>query len=41
MRERAALHDGELHAGPAGGGGWAVEAVLRPRAGEAATAVPA
>jgi signal transduction histidine kinase len=41
MRERAALHHGVLHAGPAGGGGWAVEAVLRPRAGEASTAVPA
>jgi signal transduction histidine kinase len=41
MRERAALHHGVLHAGPAGGGGWAVEAVLRPRAGEASRAVPA
>jgi signal transduction histidine kinase len=39
MRERAALHHGVLHAGPAGGGGWAVEAVLRPRAGEASRAV--
>ena len=30
MRERAALHDGALHAGPADGGGWLVEATLRP-----------
>jgi len=41
MRERAALHHGALHAGPADGGGWAVEAVLRPRAGEASRPVPA
>ena len=41
MRERAALHHGALHAGPADGGGWAVEAVLRPPAGEASRAVPA
>ena len=32
MRERAALHHGALHAGPADGGGWLVEATLRPRA---------
>ena len=32
MRERAALHRGALRAGPAGGGGWLVEATLRPRA---------
>jgi signal transduction histidine kinase len=31
MRERAALHRGALYAGPAGGGGWLVEATLRPR----------
>ena len=30
MRERAALHHGALYAGPAGGGGWLVEATLRP-----------
>jgi signal transduction histidine kinase len=30
MRERAALHRGALHAGPAGDGGWVVEATLRP-----------
>jgi len=38
MRERVALHDGTLFAGPApgGGGGWLVEAILRtatPRPG--------
>jgi signal transduction histidine kinase len=32
MRERAALHHGVLYAGPAGGGGWLVEATLRPKA---------
>ena len=31
MRERAALHRGALRAGPADGGGWLVEATLRPR----------
>jgi len=31
MRERAALHRGALHAGPADGGGWLVQATLRPR----------
>jgi signal transduction histidine kinase len=36
MRERAALHDGSLMAGPAPGGGWAVVAELRPGAGTAA-----
>jgi signal transduction histidine kinase len=30
MRERAALHQGTLSAGPAAGGGWLVSAVLRP-----------
>jgi signal transduction histidine kinase len=30
MRERAALHDGTLLAGPAPDGGWLVSAVLRP-----------
>ena len=35
MRERAALHHGALHAGPADDGGWLVEATLRP-----GTAVP-
>jgi hypothetical protein len=29
MRERAALHRGALRAGPAPGGGWLVEAILR------------
>jgi len=29
MRERAALHNGSLSAGPAPGGGWLVSAVLR------------
>jgi signal transduction histidine kinase len=36
MRERVALHDGALSAGPAPGGGWLVEAMLRtpaPRPG--------
>ena len=32
MRERAALHRGALYAGPADGGGWLVEAILRPKA---------
>ena len=32
MRERAALHHGALHAGPADDGGWLVEATLRPGA---------
>jgi signal transduction histidine kinase len=32
MRERAALHRGRLRAGPADGGGWLVEATLRPKA---------
>ena len=32
MRERAALHRGALHAGPADDGGWLVEATLRPKA---------
>ena len=31
MRERAALHDGTVFAGPAPGGGWLVSATLRPR----------
>jgi len=31
MRERAALHRGALHAGPVDGGGWLVEATLRPK----------
>jgi signal transduction histidine kinase len=31
MRERAALHHGALHAGPADDGGWLVEATLRPK----------
>jgi signal transduction histidine kinase len=31
MRERAALHSGALRAGPVAGGGWLVEAILRPR----------
>jgi signal transduction histidine kinase len=36
MRERVALHGGTLRAGPAAGGGWLVEAILRiaaPRPG--------
>ena len=32
MRERVALHRGALRAGPADGGGWLVEATLRPKA---------
>ena len=32
MRERAALHHGALQAGPAGDGGWLVDATLRPGA---------
>jgi signal transduction histidine kinase len=32
MRERVSLHHGALHAGPAGAGGWLVEATLRPKA---------
>lgn len=40
MRERAALHHGALRAGPADGGGWVVEAVLRPRAGQVSRTVP-
>jgi signal transduction histidine kinase len=36
MRERAALHDGTVTAGPAPGGGWLVAATLRPRPGTAA-----
>ncbi|HUN31973.1 MAG TPA: sensor histidine kinase [Trebonia sp.] len=33
MRERAALHDGTIAAGPAPDGGWLVSATLRPRPG--------
>jgi signal transduction histidine kinase len=33
MRERAALHDGTVVAGPAPDGGWLVSATLRPRSG--------
>jgi signal transduction histidine kinase len=36
MRERAALHDGTVTAGPAPDGGWAVSATLCPRSGVAA-----
>jgi signal transduction histidine kinase len=36
MRERAALHDGSVTAGPAPGGGWLVAATLCPRSGAAA-----
>jgi signal transduction histidine kinase len=32
MRERVALHGGTLRAGPAAGGGWLVEAILRTAA---------
>jgi signal transduction histidine kinase len=35
MRERAALHDGTVVAGPAPDGGWLVSARLRPRPGTA------
>jgi signal transduction histidine kinase len=38
MRERAALHDGALLAGPAPGGGWAVSATLNCSQGTAVTA---
>jgi signal transduction histidine kinase len=38
MRERAALHDGTVAAGPAPGGGWAVSATLRCRQAAGATA---
>jgi signal transduction histidine kinase len=31
MRERAALHDGTVSAGPGPGGGWVVTATLLPR----------
>jgi signal transduction histidine kinase len=41
MRERVALHRGELRAGPAAGGGWLVEAILRPLAGQAGQTGPA
>ena len=40
MRERAALHHGALQAGPAGDGGWLVEATLRPRVAGLNGAVP-
>jgi len=40
MRERAALHHGALYAGPADGGGWLVEATLRPRVNGANGMVP-
>ena len=33
MRERAALHDGTVEAGPGRDGGWLVSATLRPRSG--------
>jgi signal transduction histidine kinase len=36
MRERAALHDGTVSAGPAPDGGWLVAATLHPRSGAAA-----
>jgi signal transduction histidine kinase len=36
MRERAALHDGTVSAGPAPDGGWRVAATLHPRSGAAA-----
>jgi signal transduction histidine kinase len=41
MRERAALHHGSLRAGPADGGGWLVEAIIRPRAARTDRGVPA
>jgi signal transduction histidine kinase len=40
MRERAALHHGALYAGPADGGGWLVEAILRPRVNRVSGTVP-
>jgi hypothetical protein len=44
MRERVALHGGTLRAGPAAGGGWLVEAILRTAAprpgGVSRTAAP-
>jgi signal transduction histidine kinase len=41
MRERAALHDGVLQAGPAAGGGWLVSATLRPSPARPAATMPA
>ena len=41
MRERAALHGGELRAGPAPGGGWLVLATLQAAPARSATAIPA
>ena len=40
MRERAALHGGELRAGPGPGGGWLVQVTLQPAPARPATAVP-
>jgi signal transduction histidine kinase len=37
MRERAALHGGDVSAGPAPGGGWLVTASMRPDQAEAVT----
>jgi signal transduction histidine kinase len=41
MRERAALHGGEVRAGPAPGGGWLVRVTLQPALSRPATAIPA
>ena len=40
MLERAALHGGELRAGPAPGGGWLVQVTLQPTPARSATAIP-
>jgi signal transduction histidine kinase len=41
MRERAALHDGVLQAGPAAGGGWLVSATLWPSPARPPATMPA
>jgi signal transduction histidine kinase len=41
MRERAALFDGQVTAGPAPGGGWRIHATLRPERADGAPAAAA
>jgi signal transduction histidine kinase len=41
MRERAALHGGDLQAGPAAGGGWLVSVTLRPSPARPPATMPA